>query len=126
MGESGWKSAQPTYRSLTKRPSSVSPAASHLPRRGRLKSFPFGRCVAQRIESNIAAGGSYTTKSGAGSALAETEEGRSGRERQNKSAQPTYRSLAKRPSSTTAYGGGPPSPEGKVKKETWGFRKSQE
>ena len=38
-----------------------------------------------------------------------------------KSAQPTYRSLPKRPSSTTAYGGGPPSPEGKVKKETWGF-----
>ena len=39
MGESGWKSAQPTYRSLTKRPSSVSPAASHLPRRGRLREF---------------------------------------------------------------------------------------
>ena len=92
MGESSWKSAQPTYRSLTKRPSSVSPAASHLPRRGRLKSFPFG---------------------GAGSALAETEEGPNGRERQNKSAQPTYRSPAKRPSSTTAYGGGPPFPEGK-------------
>ena len=32
-----------------------------------------------------------------------------------KSAQPTYRSLTKRPSSTTAYGGGPPSPVGKVK-----------
>ena len=98
-----------TYHSLPQRPSSVSPAASHLPRRGRLgkklrlrrswlasarlrrgvmsgsggeirtthsrnaphpplrrspfpggegwgKSFPCGRCVAQRIESNIAAG----------------------------------------------------------------------
>ena len=39
-----------------------------------------------------------------------------------KSAQPTYRSLAKRPSSTTAYGGGPPSPEGKV----WGGDASPE
>ena len=35
---------------------------------GKVKSFPFGRCVAQRIESNIAAGGSYTIKSGAGRA----------------------------------------------------------
>ena len=34
----------------------------------RVKSFPSGRCVAQRMESNIAAGGSYTIKSGAGRA----------------------------------------------------------
>ena len=113
MGESGWKSAQPTYRSLTKRPSSVSPAASHLPRRGRLKSFPFGRCVAQRIESNIAAGGSYTTKSGAGSALAETEEGPNGRERLEKRT--TYLPLTYKTPLFRLACGKPPSPEGKVK-----------
>ena len=43
--------------------------------------------------------------------VSETEEGRNGRER----LENTYRSLPQRPSSTTAYGGGPPSPQGKVK-----------
>ena len=49
------------------RPSSAA-CGRHLPRRGRLRSFPSGRCVAQRIQIIIAAGGSYTIKSDAGSA----------------------------------------------------------
>ena len=50
------------------RASSAALFGRHLPRRGRLKSFPSGRCVAQRIQIVIAAGGSYTIKSEAGSA----------------------------------------------------------
>ena len=49
------------------RPSSAA-CGRHLPRRGRLRSFPSGRCVAQRMKIKIAAGGSYTIKSDAGSA----------------------------------------------------------
>ena len=52
--------------------------------------------------------------------VSETEEGRNGRERQEKDARLTSRSLPQRPSSTTAYGGGPPSPEGKVKSFPFG------
>ena len=42
---------------------------------GKVKSFPSGRCVAQRIESKIAAGGSYTIKSGAALASARLRRG---------------------------------------------------
>ena len=43
MGESGWKSAQPTYRSLTKRPPSTTAyGGGPLPRRGRLSVESFG------------------------------------------------------------------------------------
>ena len=110
MSGSGRKNA--VYRPLSR----IRPLIHHrfaavpLPRRGRLKSFPYGRCVAQRIESNIAAGGSYTIKSGAGSAQPRLRRGvMSGSGRKNA----VYRPLSRiRPLIHRC--GGPPSPEGKV------------
>ena len=78
MGGSGWKIRTTHSRNAPHPPLRRSPFPGG---EGWGKSFPCGRCVAQRIESNIAASGSYTIKSGAGRALALTEKGRSGRER---------------------------------------------
>ena len=64
MGESGWKIRTTHSRNAPHPPLRRSPFPGG---EGWGKSFPSGRCVAQRIESNIAAGGSYTIKSGAGS-----------------------------------------------------------
>ena len=112
MSGSGRKNA--VYRPLSR----IRPLIHHrfaavpLPRRGRLKSFPYGRCVAQRIESNIAAGWQLYHKKWSWLGAAETEEGRNERERQEKRSMPT--ALAHKAPHPPPLRGGPPSPEGKV------------
>ena len=112
MSGSGRKNA--VYRPLSR----IRPLIHHrfaavpLPRRGRVKSFPYGRCVAQRIESNIAAGWQLYHKKRCWLGAAETEEGRNERKRQEKRSIPT--ALAHKAPHPPPLRGGPPSPEGKV------------
>ena len=109
MGESGWKIRTTHSRNAPHPPLRRSPFPGG---EGWGKSFPCGRCVAQRIESNIAAGWQLYHKKWCWLGAAETEEGRNERERQEKRSMPT--ALAHKAPHPPPLRGGPPSPEGKV------------